>query len=80
MAADYPTDGRASPGSVRDILGRMDDGRLRELSRTLSDEYDLISIETPESHLFAPASPRPSPAALRATAVCRDIAAIRAEP
>lgn len=79
MTTDTPANDRATPESVYAILETMSADDLRDLSRTLEAEYDLVVADGEAGSVFAPASESPDPDAVRATAVRRDIAEILAD-
>lgn len=78
MTDDHSTTDLTAPEPIQEILLTMNDEELQVLSQDLRDEYELIHAEAADGSLFAPSSHPPSPAAVRAAGLCRDIADILA--
>lgn len=68
-----------APEPIQEILTGMEHDDLRTLSRDLTEEYDLVHAESADGSLFAPASESPPQSAVRAAAICRDIADLLAD-
>lgn len=74
MVKGHPSDDWIVPETIERTLEGMDEEQLNALSGRLRGEYDLIHEETMNGSVFAPPSESPCPAAIRAAAICRDIA------